>query len=439
MKVMKFGGTSVGKPERMNEISKLITKDDEPKIVVLSALSGTTNSLTEISQSLSKGERVSAKQRIDALELHYQNFIIQLVKDEESYNKAKNILAEHFEFLNIILKISYSEALNKDILAQGELLSTKLFSVFLEEKKIKHTWLPALDFMTIDSSGEPQVGSIKVKLSQILKKHKDATLFLTQGYICRNAKGEVDNLKRGGSDYTASLIAGAINATVCEIWTDIDGMHNNDPRIVKKTKPIGRLSFDEAAELAYFGAKILHPASIWPAQYFNFPVKLLNTMYPEAPGTLIVSEAGSVGVKAVAAKDFITAIKIKSSRMLLAYGFLRKVFEVFEKYQTAIDMVTTSEVAVSLTIDNDAYLSEIIKELELYGSIEVDSDQTIVSIVGNQITKTQDVLAKVFTTLSGIPVRMVSYGGSQHNISILVSRENKEKTLQLLNKGLFGM
>ncbi|MDQ6761872.1 MAG: aspartate kinase [Bacteroidota bacterium] len=439
MKVMKFGGTSVGKPERMNEIVKLITKDDEPTIVVLSALSGTTNSLSEISSSLSKGERPAAKQHIDALELHYQNFIIKLVKSEDAYNKAKLIIAEHFEFLNIILKISYSEALNKDILAQGELLSTKLFSVFLNEKGIKHTWLPALDFMTIDSSGEPQVGSIKVKLSQILKKHKDSHLFLTQGYICRNSKGEVDNLKRGGSDYTASLIAGAIGASVCEIWTDIDGMHNNDPRMVEKTKPIGRLSFDEAAELAYFGAKILHPASIWPAQYFNFPVRLLNTMQPDAPGTLIESEAGSVGVKAVAAKDFITAIKIKSSRMLLAYGFLRKIFEVFEKYQTAIDMVTTSEVAVSLTIDNDAYLSEIIKELEVFGSVEVDSDQTIVSIVGNQITQTKDVLAKVFSNLSGIPVRMVSYGGSQHNISILVSHEHKQKTLQLLNKGLFGM
>jgi aspartate kinase len=439
MKVMKFGGTSVGKPERMFEIAGLITKDDEPKVVVLSALSGTTNSLTEISHALAKGERVSAKQRIDALEQHYQNFILQLVKSEESYNKAKGILAEHFEFLNIILKISFSEALNKDILAQGELLSTKLFSVYLEEKKIPHTWLAALDFMTIDYSGEPQVGSIKVKLSQILQRHKDTTLFLTQGYICRNAKGEVDNLKRGGSDYSASLIAGAIGASVCEIWTDIDGMHNNDPRIVKKTKPISRLSFDEAAELAYFGAKILHPASIWPAQYFNFPVRLLNTMQPDAPGTLIESEAGSVGVKAIAAKDFITAIKIKSSRMLLAYGFLRKIFEVFEKYQTAIDMVTTSEVAVSLTIDNDAYLSEIVKELELFGTVEVDSDQTIVSIVGNQITQTKDVIAKIFTNLTGIPVRMVSYGGSQHNISILISREHKEKTLQQLNKGLFGM
>ncbi len=383
---MKFGGTSVGKPERMFEIAKLITKDNDPKVVVLSALSGTTNSLTEISNSLSKGDRVAAKQHIDALEQHYQNFILQLVKKEEFYSKAKAVLAEHFEFLNIILKISFSEALNKDILAQGELLSTKLFGICLQEKGIKHIWLAALDFMTIDSSGEPQVGSIKVKLSQILQKHKGERLFLTQGYICRNAKGEVDNLKRGGSDYSASLIAGAIGATVCEIWTDIDGMHNNDPRIVKNTKPISRLSFDEAAELAYFGAKILHPASIWPAQYFNFPVKLLNTMQPEAPGTLIESEAGSVGVKAIAAKDFITAIKIKSSRMLLAYGFLRKVFEVFEKYQTPIDMVTTSEVAVSLTIDNDSYLSEVIKELELFGTVEVDSDQTIVSIVGNQIT-----------------------------------------------------
>lgn len=436
---MKFGGTSVGKPERMFAIAKLITKENEPKLVVLSALSGTTNSLTEISNSLAKGDRVSAKQHIDALEQHYQNFVLQLLKTDEMYAKAKAILAEHFEFLNIILKISFSEALNKDILAQGELLSTKLFSAYLEEQKIPHIWLAALDFMTIDSYGEPQVGSIKVKLSQILKKHKDQTLFLTQGYICRNAKGEVDNLKRGGSDYSASLIAGAIGASVCEIWTDIDGMHNNDPRIVKKTKPIGRLSFDEAAELAYFGAKILHPASIWPAQYFNFPVRLLNTMQPDAPGTLIESEAGSVGVKAIAAKDFITAIKIKSSRMLLAYGFLRKVFEIFEKYQTPIDMVTTSEVAVSVTIDSDAYLREIIKELELFGTVEVDNDQTIVSIVGNQITQTKDVMAKIFTTLSGIPVRMVSYGGSQHNISILISREHKEKTLQVLNKGLFGM
>ncbi len=438
MKVMKFGGTSVGKPERMFEIAKLITGDDEQKIVVLSALSGTTNSLTEISSCLAKGERAAAKQHIDALEQHYQNFIIQLLKTEEAYIKAKSVLAEHFEFLNIILKISYSEALNKDILAQGELLSTKLFALYLEEQKIDHVWLPALDFMTIDMVDEPQIGSIKVKLTQLLNRHKETKLFVTQGYICRNAKGEVDNLKRGGSDYSASLIAAATNASVCEIWSDIDGMHNSDPRIVNNTKPIEQLSFEEAAELAYFGAKILHPASIWPAQYFNIPVKLLNTLQPSARGTLIKSEAGSVGVKAVAAKDYITAIKIKSSRMLLAYGFLRKIFEVFEKYRTSIDMVTTSEVAVSLTIDNDAYLKEIIKELELFGTVEVDTNQTIVSIVGNEITETKDVLKKIFEAIPDIPVRMVSYGGSRHNISLLVSREYKEQTMQQLNAGLFG-
>ena len=436
---MKFGGTSVGKPERMLEISKLITNDDETKIVVLSALSGTTNSLTEISSCLSRGERHTAKQHIDALELHYQNFIIQLLKKEEAYNKAKVVISEHFEFLNIILKISFSEALNKDILAQGELLSTKLFSLYLEEQGIGHVWLPALDFMSIDSFEEPQIGTIKVKLAQLLQPHKETKLFVTQGYICRNAKGEVDNLKRGGSDYSASLIAAATNSTVCEIWSDIDGMRNNDPRVVKSTLPIEQLSFEEAAELAYFGAKILHPASIWPAQYFNIPVRLLNTLQPSAKGTIIKSEAGSVGVKAVAAKDYITAIKIKSSRMLLAYGFLRKIFEVFEKYRTSIDMVTTSEVAVSLTIDNDAYLAEIIKELELFGTVEVDANQTIVSIVGNEITQTKDVLRKIFETISSIPVRMVSYGGSKHNISLLISREYKEETLQLLNVGLFQL
>lgn len=439
MKVMKFGGTSVGKPERMHEVAKLITVGDENKIIVLSALSGTTNSLVEISISLSQGDRAGAKQQIDALEKHYQQFILQLVKTDDAIAKAKNIIAEHFEFLNIILKISYSEALNKDILAQGELLSTKLFSTYLESQGIDHLLIPALDFMTIDNYDEPQIGSIKVKLSQILKKHKDKKIFVTQGYISRNSKGEIDNLKRGGSDYSASLIAAAINASVCEIWTDIDGMHNNDPRVVSKTVAIEQLSFEEAAELAYFGAKILHPASIWPAQFYNVPVKLLNTMQPDAKGTLITQLAGSVGVKAVAAKDSITAIRIKSSRMLLAYGFLRKIFEVFEKHRTAIDMITTSEVGVSLSIDDDSNLPQIIKELEPFGTIEIDTNQSIVSIVGNEITQTKDILQKLFDSISTIPIRMVSYGGSSHNISILISRNDKEKALQLLNSGLFGL
>ena len=435
---MKFGGTSVGKPERMHEVAKLIVKDEEPKIVVLSALSGTTNALVEISNSLANADRITAKQQIKALEVHYQNFIAALVTTDDAIANAKTIIAEHFEFLNIILKISFSEALNKDILAQGELLSTKLFSVYLTQQNINHALIPALDFMTIDNYDEPQIGSIKVKLAQILQRNKDKSIFITQGFISRNSKGEVDNLKRGGSDYSASLIAAAVNASVCEIWTDIDGMHNNDPRIVKNTTAIEQLSFEEAAELAYFGAKILHPASIWPAQFYKVPVKLLNTMHPEARGTLITELAGSVGVKAVAAKDGITAIKIKSSRMLLAYGFLRKIFEVFEKHRTSIDMITTSEVGVSLTIDNDSNLQAIIQELEPFGSVEIDANQTIVSIVGNEITETKDVMQRIFNALNDVPIRMVSYGGSSHNISILIPKNYKEQTLQLLSIGLFG-
>ena len=436
---MKFGGTSVGKPERMHEVATLITKDAESKIVVLSALSGTTNALVAISNALSQGDRDSAKSQITALEVHYKKFYSELLSTPAAIEQAAAITQEHFEFLHIILKISFSEALNKDILAQGELLSTKLFSVYLTEKGIDHVLIPALEFMTIDNYDEPQVAVIKTKLSQILERNQDKKIFITQGYISRNSKGEVDNLKRGGSDYSASLIAAAINASVCEIWTDIDGMHNNDPRVVKKTVAIEQLSFDEAAELAYFGAKIFHPASIWPAQMYNVPVKLLNTMEPEAKGTLITEQAGSVGVKAVAAKDGITAIKIKSSRMLLAYGFLRKIFEVFEKYRTSIDMITTSEVAVSLTIDNDTYLSEIIKELEPFGTVEIDTHQCIVSIVGNEIMQTEDVMEKLFRSIKNIPVRMVSYGGSHHNISILIDSSHKIQTLQSLNIDLFGL
>lgn len=436
---MKFGGTSVGRPERMQHIASMVTKETEPVIVVLSALSDTTNALVEIGTFMANGDRVSAKQAIEKLEKHYQSFIKELLNDKTYVEKAKAMVAEHFEFLTIILKISFSESLSKDILAQGELLSTKLFSIYLEEKGIEHQLLPALEFMSIDQYDEPQIGSIKVKLSQLLKKHKSKTLFVTQGYICRNARGEVDNLKRGGSDYSASLIAAAIGASVCEIWTDIDGMHNNDPRIVKKTKPVEQMSFEEAAELAYFGAKILHPASIWPAQQYKVPVKLLNTMQPEAKGTLITEKAGSVGVKAVAAKDNIIAIRIKSSRMLLAYGFLRKIFEVFEKYRTPVDMVTTSEVAVSLTIDSAVHLKEIVKELEPFGSIEVDKNQVIISVVGNEISQTEAMVKKLFGSIMNIPVRMVSYGGSPHNISLLVPVEYKNQILQQLNKGMFGL
>jgi aspartate kinase len=439
MKIMKFGGTSVGKPERMHQVYELITKDTESKIVVLSALSGTTNALVDISNSLSAGNKAEAKQKIDTLEAHYHAFVLDLLKTEVLIAKGNAIVKEHFEFLNIITKISFSDALNKDILAQGELMSTKLFCCYLEQQGQDHLLLPALDFMVLDQNEEPSLPLIRSKLNTLLAAHADKKIFITQGYICKNVRGEVDNLKRGGSDYTASLVAAACNASVCEIWTDIDGMHNNDPRIVNKTVAIEQLSFDEAAELAYFGAKILHPTCIWPAQQENVPVKLLNTMQPDAPGTVITKEAGSEGIKAVAAKDGIIAIKIKSSRMLLAYGFLRKVFEVFEKYKTSIDMITTSEVAVSVTIDNDVYLANIVKELEPFGSVEVEKEQSIVSIVGNHIAHTDSVLKKLFNAIDEVPVTMVSYGGSAHNISLLVPTADRTKTLQLINSGLFGL
>lgn len=437
MKIMKFGGTSVGKPERMHQVKDLITRDNEKKIVVLSALSGTTNALVGIGEALAEANKDLAKERIDALHAHYLNFYKELLKTDAAQKKAEKIINEHFEFLNIILKISFNEAINRDILAQGELLSTKLFYTLLQELDIPAVFLPALDFMSIDENHEPELPKISEKIKTILANYPQDRIFVTQGYICKNHRNEVDNLKRGGSDYSASLIGAAINASVVEIWTDIDGMHNNDPRVVDKTRPIAQMSFDEAAELAYFGAKILHPASIWPAQMYNIPVKLLNTMEPDAIGTTITAKEQGSGVKALAAKDGITAIKIKSSRMLLAYGFLRKVFEVFEKYKTSIDMITTSEVAVSVTIDDLSHLKEIVKELEAFGSVEVDQNQTIIAIVGNMISTSEGTLAKVMDCLKEYPIRMVSYGGSKHNVSLLLDAKFKNEALKSLNEGLF--
>lgn len=438
MKIMKFGGTSVGRPERMHQVKDLITRGDEPTIVVLSALSGTTNALVGIGEALAAGDKTLAKDRIDTLHAHYLAFYPELLKTPGARAQAEEIIREHFEFLNILLKISFNEAINRDILAQGEMLSTKLFYTLLGELEIPAVFLPALDFMSIDENSEPELPKISEKLKAILAEHPQERLFITQGYICKNHRNEVDNLKRGGSDYTASLVAAAIHASVCEIWTDIDGMHNNDPRIVDRTRPIAELSFDEAAELAYFGAKILHPASIWPAQLHNIPVKLLNTMQPDAGGTLIKASVETTGVKAIAAKDGITAIKIKSSRMLLAYGFLRRIFEIFEKYKTPIDMITTSEVAVSVTIDDLSHLEQILEELQALGSVEVDRNQTIICIVGNMVSETKGAIKSVMDSLVDIPVRMVSYGGSRHNVSILVDAQYKVQALKNLNEGVFS-
>src|SRR5690554_1750275 len=438
MKIMKFGGTSVGRPERMQQVKSLITKDSDKKIVVLSALSGTTNALIGIGEALGKADKELAREKIAALHGHYLQFYQDLLQSEEARSEALAIIEEHFEFLYIILKISFNEAINRDLLAQGELLSTKLFYTLLKESGVKAVFLPALEFMSIDENQDPELPKIGEKLTEILAEYPVDDLFITQGYICKNHRNEVDNLKRGGSDYTASLIGAATKAAVIEIWTDIDGMHNNDPRIVDKTKPIAQLSFDEAAELAYFGAKILHPASIWPAQMYNVPVKLLNTMDPDALGTTITAEEIGHGVKAIAAKDGITAIKIKSSSILLAYGFLRRVFEVFEKYKTPIDMIATSEVAISLTIDDVSHLKEIVEELQNFGTVEVDHNLCIVCVVGNQIAESKGVIKSVIDAVVDFPLRMVSYGGSRHNVSLLIDEKYKNEALIRLNSGLFN-
>ena len=435
--VLKFGGTSVGSAQRIKELVKL-TVDDQPKIVVLSAMSGTTNSLVEISNALYSKNIEKAKLLIDNLKQKYLKEISDLYSTPDSLNKAKQLVNNHFNYILAFTMDMFTSNEEKAILAQGELLSTAMFHYYLEETGVSSALLPALNFMRIDSDDEPDLNYIETHCLEELKKHPHQKLFITQGYICRNAFGEIDNLKRGGSDYTASLIGAAIRSPEVQIWTDIDGMHNNDPRIVNKTHPIKQLSFDEAAELAYFGAKILHPTCILPAQKRNVPVRLKNTMQPAAEGTIIADISTSEGIKAVAAKDGITALNIKSERMLLAHGFLRAVFEIFERHKTPIDMITTSEVAVSLTIDNDRFLNEILKELKEIAQVEVDKDQTIICVVGQIPKHTSGYGYKVLEALKDIPLRMVSYGGSPNNISVLVNGNLKKPALLALNKGLFN-
>jgi aspartate kinase len=432
---MKFGGTSVGSPERIKSVVNLVN-DDKPKIVVLSAMSGTTNTLVKISE-LFQAENKDVTAEIDQLENKYEKVVDELYSTEEYKSKGKELIKNRFDLLRGFEKVAFTSVVGCTILAQGELLSTALTQLYCEESGINSVLLSALNFMRSDRNGEPDNYYIKEQLNRELKSYPGIKLFITQGFICRDANGEINNLKRGGSDYSASLIGKAINAKEVQIWTDIDGFHNNDPRFVENTKAIRELSFDEAAELAYFGAKILHPASVWPAQKANIPLLLKNTMEPQAPGTVISSTSKNDGIKAIAAKDDITAIKIKSGRMLMAYGFLRKVFEVFESYQTPIDMITTSEIAVSLTIDNTKHLDKIAQELRLYGNVEIDRNMTIICIVGNNIMHCKDSISKVFMALDKVPVRMVSYGGSRHNISILTDSEHKAEALNLLSKYLF--
>lgn len=436
MNVLKFGGTSVGSAQRMKDVADLVL-DGRKKIVVLSAMAGTTNSLVEIANYLYKKNHDGANEVINKLEQKYMREVNELYATDAFRGKGVELIRNHFDYIKSFTKDLFTVFEEKAILAQGELISTAMFNFFLQEKGVRSVLLPALDYMRIDKNNEPDTPYIKENLCRMLEEVSDSEIYITQGYICRNAFGEVDNLQRGGSDYSASLVGAAMLATEIQIWTDIDGMHNNDPRYVEHTQSISDLSFDEAAELAYFGAKILHPTSVLPAKLNNIPVRLLNTMEPKTPGTLISSNLCKNRIAAVAAKDGITAIKVKSGRMLLAYGFLRKVFEIFESYKTPIDMITTSEVGVSVTIDNDRHLEEIIDDLKKFGTVEVDRDQVIVCVVGDLVASNKGYANRIFDALKEIPIRMISYGGSNYNVSLLISSRDKVEALRALSSKLF--
>ena len=435
---MKFGGTSVGSPSRMKEVTKLVTKSGDPVFVVLSAMSGTTNDLVEISDYLYKKNPEGANEVINNLERKYNKHIDELYSTDEMKQQTRDFLQSEMNYLRSFTKELFTSFEEKSIVAQGEMMSTNMMVNYMKEQGINAVLLNALDFMRTDKNAEPDPVYIKEKLSAAIEQNPDAQIYITQGFICRNAYGEVDNLQRGGSDYTASLVGAALNAEEIQIWTDIDGMHNNDPRVVAHTQPVHQLQFEEAAELAYFGAKILHPTCVQPAKYAGIPVRLLNTMDPEAEGTTISNTTEYGKIKAVAAKDNITAIKIKSSRMLLATGFLRKVFEIFESYQTPIDMVCTSEVGVSMSIDNSAHLGEIMDELKKYGTVTVDTNMCIICVVGDLDWSNIGFETRVMDAMKDVPVRMISYGGSNYNISFLIREEDKKRALQSLSDHLFA-
>jgi len=437
MKVLKFGGTSVGSPENMRATLKIIT-NGKPKIVVLSAMAGTTNALVEISENLKKENRETAGKLISKLESGYEAVVHALFKTDENKKKGKEVIETSFNTIKSFIPGKFTKVSENAILAQGELMSTQLFALLMVEEGYNTKLISALEYMRIDEEKMADFDFIRENTQRIIQEAGPATYYITQGYICRNADGEIDNLQRGGSDYTASLIGAAIDADEIQIWTDIDGFHDNDPRFVENTSKIDQLSFNEAAELAYFGAKILHPQTVFPAYTHNIPVRLKNTMSPSDSGTLITAESTGTGIKAVAAKDGITAIKIRSARMLMAYGFLKSVFKIFADYKTPIDMISTSEVAVSLTIDNTENLEQILHELEQFGKVEVNRNMTIVCLVGDIIREERGFASKVFHALDGIPIRMISYGGSRFNISILVPESQKVNTLRALSKNLLN-
>lgn len=434
MRILKFGGTSVGSEERMKQVLEIVSGVEGRKVVVLSAMSGTTNTLVEIADYLVKYNLEAAQETFTRLREKYVLVAKTLCPGSETaIDTVKSIFSNYRHIIREKLNLSNE----KKLLSLGEIITTTLLSVYCDENNIKMKLLQALDFMKIDVNEEPDYNFINENLNRIIDENPEFDFFLTQGFICRNATGEIDNLKRGGSDYSASIIGAALNASNIQIWTDIDGMHNNDPRYVKGTHPVKQLSYDEAAELAYFGAKILHPSSVLPARLKGIPVYLKNTMQPSAHGTLISAETEPLAVKSIAAKSGITAVNIKSGRMLMAYGFVRSVFEVFERYKTPVDLITTSEVAISVTIDDTKNLDKIMSDLRAFGVVKTIDNQSIISIVGDRIGETKGMALKVFSALEDIKINMISFGGSQHNVSVLVDENQKNDCLQALHKTLF--
>ncbi|WP_302026204.1 aspartate kinase [Parabacteroides johnsonii] len=436
MKVLKFGGTSVGSARRMKNVASIIGSS-ERKIVVLSAMSGTTNALVCIAGCFYRKAPDEANKMISEQEQKYAREIEALYRTDLYKERALQLVTEHFNHVWSFSGKPFTVFDEKVILAQGELISTGMMDLYLQEQGIESVLLPALNFMRITADGEPDPVYIREKLVALLDQHPDTSVFITQGFICRNAYGDIDNLQRGGSDYSASLIGAAVDAEEIQIWTDIDGMHNNDPRVVNHTSPVRQLNFEEAAKLAHFGAKILHPCCIRPAKESNIPVRLLNSFEPSALGTLISNTAEKGRIKAVAAKDDITYIKIKSINQLPSHKFLSHVFDTFAFYKTAVDMVTTSDIGVSVTIDNTEYLQEIVARLESYATVFVEKEMVIICVVGDLEWRNVGFEALIIEALKDIPVRMISYGGSSSNVSLVMRKEDKTRALQALSTHLF--
>lgn len=433
---MKFGGTSVGTAERIKHVATLI-QDGERNIVVISAMGSTTNVLVDIANCFYHKEPDEAKHILEQMRQGYAAEIDKLYDKPETKEKAQALIDSCLDTVWSFAKGPFTMFDEKTIVAQGELMSAGMVAFYLEEQGVPAVHLPALDFMRITKDSEPDMEYIEHKLQMRLDPYPETLIFITEGFICRNAFGEIDNLLRGGSDYSASIIGAAIHAREIQIWTDIDGLHNNDPRFVRHTVPVRQLNFDEAAKLAHFGAKILHPECIEPAKRYNIPVRLLNTFTPDAPGTLISNFAEKGRIKAVAAKDGIIYIKILSMRVYPNPEFLNRVFDSFARYRVPVDLISTSEASVSVAVEENKCPMDAIHAIERFALIQIDRGMVIVCVVGDLEWQNIGFEARIINALKDIPIRMISYGGSSSNVSLVLRASDKVRALEALNSRVF--